>query len=353
MDDTTTMVREAVARLLRDSVTAHRTIELEALGIDSLVWDEFGALGLRGHDTGMGVDVQMAVLQEIGRAGALVPFAESEVLGRMLAEAVGLRHGEATLGVVPVTLTADRLADGGVKLHLTGTAVPWGRHAMRVLALCRIGSQGYVADIEGASLDWEMRANLAAEPRDTVRATAIQVPASQLHELQLPFDGLFRTGALCRTAAMVGALSTVLDLAVQYAQDRKQFGKPISQFQIIQSYLAEMAAEVCAAAVAHDVAVAGVMAGDGSGDIAVAKLRAGQAANTVAKLAHQIHGAIGMTREYSLHVWTRRLWAWREEFGNETHWSRELGRSIIDEGELAFWPRVAGTALSLSQKSNA
>ena len=58
-------------------------------------------------------------------------------------------------------------------------------------------------------------------------------------------------------------------------------------------------------------------------EVAIAKLRVGEAAGTGAAIAHQVHGAMGFTYEHSLHHSTRRLWAWREEFGNETL----LGRS--------------------------
>jgi len=355
MDDTTTMLRDAVSRLLKDHVTAHRTMELERAGIDAALWTRFAEMGLRGDGTGLGLDARMAVLQETGRAGALLPYAESEVLGRLLAEGAGLELGDATLTVMPGDVRAETLAGGGARLYLPGAPIPWGRHASHVLVRCVVGGQACVAAIEGPSLEWQAQANMAGEPRDGVLAASVVVPSSALHPLRelLDADWLQRTGALCRAASMVGALGTALELAIQYAQDRKQFGKPLSQFQVIQSYLAEMAAETCAAAVALDLATAGAVSGDGWGDVAVAKVRAGQAANTVARLAHQVHGAIGMTREYPLNVWTRRLWSWREEFGNESYWSGVLGRSVIDEGEGAFWPRMAGSTLPLATERRA
>ena len=75
-------------------------------------------------------------------------------------------------------------------------------------------------------------------------------------------------------------------------------------------------------------------------ETAAAKLRIGQAAHTLTALAHQVHGAIGFTEEYSLQLWTRRLWAWREEFGNETDWARELGSAVIALGPDAYWERI-------------
>jgi alkylation response protein AidB-like acyl-CoA dehydrogenase len=71
------------------------------------------------------------------------------------------------------------------------------------------------------------------------------------------------------------------------------------------------------------------------------KIRAGEAAGKVAEIAHQVHGAIGFTHEHSLHRLTRRLWSWRDEFGTESHWSRELGREVMSAGADALWPTMS------------
>jgi len=75
-------------------------------------------------------------------------------------------------------------------------------------------------------------------------------------------------------------------------------------------------------------------------EVAIAKLRVGEAAGSGAAIAHQVHGAMGFTYEHSLHHATRRLWAWREEFGNETHWATVLGRMVAARGADALWPLV-------------
>ena len=75
-------------------------------------------------------------------------------------------------------------------------------------------------------------------------------------------------------------------------------------------------------------------------DVAVAKVRVGEAASNGAAIAHQVHGAMGFTYEHSLHHATRRLWAWREEFGNETLWAGRLGRLITEHGADELWPFI-------------
>ncbi|MFN9544879.1 MAG: hypothetical protein ACK59B_17160, partial [Alphaproteobacteria bacterium] len=74
--------------------------------------------------------------------------------------------------------------------------------------------------------------------------------------------------------------------------------------------------------------------------VAVAKIRAGAAVAAGTSIAHQVHGAIGITREHSLHYATRRLWSWRAEFGAEAYWAEELVRSLAREGGAGFWPAL-------------
>jgi acyl-CoA dehydrogenase len=62
----------------------------------------------------------------------------------------------------------------------------------------------------------------------------------------------------------------------------------------------------------------------------------------VARLAHQVHGAIGFTQEYRLHHLTRRCWSWRDEAGTELEWSRVLGAGLVAGGGDALWESLTG-----------
>jgi alkylation response protein AidB-like acyl-CoA dehydrogenase len=142
---------------------------------------------------------------------------------------------------------------------------------------------------------------------------------------------LQRFGALFRAAQMAGAIEAALALSTRYANDRVQFGRPIAKFQAIQQQLALLAEQAAAASVAVESAAIAV---------AAAKIRAGEAAGKVAEIAHEVQRAIGFTHEHSLHRLTRRLWSWRDEFGTESHWSRELGRVVTAAGADALWPTI-------------
>jgi acyl-CoA dehydrogenase len=148
-------------------------------------------------------------------------------------------------------------------------------------------------------------------------------------------------GAAVRLQQMAGALEKILEQSVQYALDRSQFGRPIAKFQAVQHNLATFAGEVAAASAAADAAAEACSGEDiAVGEVAIAKVRAGEAAGTGAAIAHQVHGAMGFTYEHSLHHATRRLWAWREEFGNEAVWARRLGRMVAAHGADGLWPFI-------------
>lgn len=88
--------------------------------------------------------------------------------------------------------------------------------------------------------------------------------------------------------------------------------------------------------------------GDAGVEIAAAKLRANMAAGRGGAIAHQVHGAIGFTLEYPLNHLTRRLVAWRSEFGGERFWSARLGAWAIGVGASGLWPAITARGVKMS-----
>ncbi len=183
--------------------------------------------------------------------------------------------------------------------------------------------------------------NYAGEPWWLVEPEAAS-GGLQPYPRQCTFQDCQLFMALSRAALMAGAMAAALRLTIEYANTRVQFGRPLGKMPAVQHQLALMAEQVAASAVSVDFAThrwAGSAAREVSWRaVAAAKIRSGEAAGKVAEMAHQIHGAIGFTREYRLQDLTRRLWTWRDEAGNEAEWSQELGRRMIAGGTDNFWP---------------
>jgi acyl-CoA dehydrogenase len=233
-----------------------------------------------------------------------------------------------------------------VRLSGTATRVPWGARAARVAVLAETPDGRVVCSVDPRACAVQRRVNLAGEPRDTLDFDGVVVGAGEHAQapVALTADVLERRGALLRAAQIAGALTATLELSVAFAGERVQFGRPIAAFQAVGSLLALLAAESAAAVGAVDAALAAFAdGGDAANEVAAAKVRAGQAAGAGAEMAHQIHGAIGYTREHRLHLLTRRLWSWRDEYGSEAVWAQRLGHSALEAGGSGLWPLISGT----------
>jgi acyl-CoA dehydrogenase len=312
----------------------------------ALVPEEVGGVGLTMRDG-------LRLVRRAAWATLPVPLAETMVAASLWAEAGG-EVPEGTLSLAPVVHTdailAERAADGGWLLDGRAHRVPWGGSAGHLLLHARDGAgTPFLALVPRGTVGVkvEERRNLANEPRDRLSFRRVAVAAAAVRPAPAAWrDGFLAVGALMRAQQMVGAMERVLDHALRYASERRQFGRPLARFQAIQQMLADAAGHYAAAAAAADLALDGAGTGGmGAPDVfavAVAKSRAGEAAGAVAEIAHQVHGAMGFTQEHPLHHATRRLWSWRDEFGSESHWQAGIGRLVCADGGAALWPRLAG-----------
>jgi acyl-CoA dehydrogenase len=285
-----------------------------------------------------------AVLRVAGRHCVPVPLAETGMLAGWMLAASGLNLPRGALAAGPVRdvdrVTAERRG-GTWTLSGTLARVPWARIAHRLVLLAENSAGPIVACVDPARCRITTGQNLAGEPRDEVVLERVPAEAAAPAGSGVDHESLMLRGALARALMMAGALERALDLAVGYAQQRVQFGRKIGQFQAIQQEVARLGGET-AVAVAAALSAAGVMerGGDALLAVASAKIRAADAAREGALIAHQVHGAMGVTDEYALHHATLRLWAWREEFGNEAHWAMRLGGRIQEQGAERFWPTL-------------
>jgi acyl-CoA dehydrogenase len=149
---------------------------------------------------------------------------------------------------------------------------------------------------------------------------------------------------LTRLALMAGALARVYEIAIRYAAERRQFGRPIGSFQAVQQHLVTIAQQAALVGIAADATARR----PGGFEIAAGKLLANHAALTAGRAAHQVLGARGTTLEHPLGQLTSRLWAWRSEYGDEHCWSTRLGAAVAQAGADRLYPMITGGSLVVS-----
>jgi acyl-CoA dehydrogenase len=174
-------------------------------------------------------------------------------------------------------------------------------------------------------------ANLAGEARDRVTA---DLPLTQVEQAAAgaEVDAVLQRGALAQVVMAAGALAATAQITIDYTNERRQFGKPVASFQAVQQHLVIAAQSAVRAQMAADIAVRALARGELTIEIAAARVIVDDAIGLGTRAAHQAHGAMGVTREYPLHQLTRRLWAWRHEWGSTTQWRRQLGGQVIARG---------------------
>ena len=347
-DELQTLLADTCTRLFTDRVTPALIESAEKGQWPADLWQavEEGGLTLpqipEQHGGAGGTwDHAQVVLSAAGRFALPLPLAETMV-GAWLLSSAGL---DVPMGPITVAPTQPHdplsLRREGSAWTLSGTAsrVPWGRNAKHVVVLVESGGKPMVARVPGGAAKVEPDTNLAMEPRDTLTWSNAAVAAAGTSDGLQP-DSLWLAGAMARSAQMAGGLEFLLSQSVKYVSERKQFGKPLSAFQVIQQNLALLAGHTAAAGMAAQAAFHAMEKGDAAFEIACAKVRVGEAAGLGAGIAHQAHGAIGFTYEHTLHFVTRRLWSWRAEFGGEGHWAERLGREVAARGAQALWPML-------------
>ena len=331
-DETTRLIEQTADDLFAAEGGAARATLAAGSWPESL-WQTFAETGLAQaalpeEAGGAGLAAGLAVMRAAGRHAAPIPVAET-MIGTLLCHAAGIEAPAGPLSVYAPTMEQGDTDSAALQ------RVPWARFTS-VVAIASTGGRlalyRPVGVVEGT--------NLAGEPRDDV-TQGIPLSTAEVRSRAVDAPALM---ALARAAQLRGAMEQVLAMSLRYAREREQFGRPLTRFQAIQHHLAEIGGETAASGAAIDAAA---QAGTPFA-LAAAKARASQAAGVVARLAHQVHGAIGYTVEHDLHHWTTRLWAWRDEFGNEAHWWQVLGTQAARGGGAALWPTVvtAGRAVA-------
>ncbi len=343
LDDTAgAMLRETADRLFQAECDTATKRSADHGTWPAALWSAIEAAGLHralvpeaAGGFGVAIADALSLLKVAGAHAAPVPLAETMLASWLLANAgLDIPDGPMTAGPVRDGETVTLIeVNGGWHVSGTLTRVPWARDADHLVVLA--GSR--IALVGKESLAIEQGENVAREPRDTVRLDGRAIAAGRTGTT-LP--DLIAVGAAMRTQQIAGALTRVVAMTTQYAQDRVQFGRPLGKFQAVQQNLAVMAGQAAAAVAAADLAAEAVANGVKRLPIAAGKARAGEAAGIGAAIAHQVHGAIGFTFEHDLNFLTRRLWSWRDEFGKDSVWNSLVGRHMAKAGADNLWTEI-------------
>lgn len=313
------MFLEALEKVLADTVTSDAIRHIEAGESHDAVWqpiEEAGFLDLMLPEDQGGAALPLAelfpILECLGRHGMPLPVAQSIVARALVAGRTPVPSGRLTLA-----LHLQRPDKGGWRCP----QVPGGRSASHVLvpdgdALllldCASALREPVGDVRGqmADLSWQQ--------------------APSMVRLESGGQDLAPFAAALMAAQLSGAMQRCFDMALEQCNTRVQFGKSIGKFQALQQQLSVMAEHVLAAAIAAEAAFRSVGHAPSALAAAVAKSRTSEAASVVASTVHAVHGAIGMTDEYALGLFTRRLHDWRLAYGAEHVWNLQIGAQVLD-----------------------
>jgi len=273
-------------------------------GFDRGLWAELAALGTFGIAVaedlgGVGLGVIDAVLVHEALAGGLVP-------GPLVAAtlAAGLVDGVIDGSVVPALL--ERPAHGPVVVE----------HLRDADVLLVVDDEG-VAQVDAAGLG----GTLLAHPTDPITPVTLLEAVPEGERIAGPevAQAWRRLGSVLASAQLVGLSEATTSVAVEYAKERQQFGKPIGAFQGLKHLLADcfMRTEVARSAVwSAAVNIDEPEAGDIDRAVAAARLMAARAATENGKTGIQVHGGMGFTWEVVAHLYLKRAWVLETQFGN-------------------------------------
>ncbi len=315
--------------------------------------DGLGIAGLLVPESAGGLELGFieaaCVLQEIGRSVAPLPFFVTSILGvsllsnadandPIIAEVLaGINTGDVILSLVcgsidnplkPCGTRSDARATAESRFALDGTQathllVVLDGDGGTVLALVRADAPGVTITAE-VTLD--QTRPMAHVRLDSSPATVI-LDHAQLQQIAERFDTIASAGI---AQDMIGGAERVLEMSVEYAKDRHQFGRPIGSFQAIKHRLADMLVDVESAK--STALYAAFTISDGSDDQAIAaataKSTCGDAYFRVAAASIQVHGGIGFTWEHDAHLYFKRSKADQILFGNGPAQRRKLAHLL-------------------------
>jgi len=373
LSDEQRLLRESVDRLLADhyGFAQRRGYLAEPEGWSTALWSRYAEQGLLGlpfaeeyGGFGGGPIEIMLVMEAFGRVLVLEPYLATVVLGGTALRLAGseaqksailpqLAEGSMTLAFahserqarydLTDVLTTAKPTAGGWVLDGAKSVVAHGDGADRLIVSARIAGERDDPDGIGLFLV-DARANGVARRsypmRDGTRAAEISLSGVEVARNDvlgepgnaLPvIERVVAAGIAATSAEAVGAMEAMHAITLEYLKTRQQFGKPIGQNQVLQHRAAEM---LIALEQGRSMAMLAAMTVDEpdpverAHNIAMAKVGVGQASRFVAQNAIQLHGGIGMTEEYAVGHYFRRVMIIEHMFGDPAYHLSRLAERV-------------------------
>jgi alkylation response protein AidB-like acyl-CoA dehydrogenase len=370
------LLRSAARGFLDERVTPAvvRALWEDARGESDAIWKEMAGLGWLGlglpeawGGSGLGMVEAAVLLEELGRVAWPGPYLETALGARALAEAgseeqrrrwlPALAAGDAratvcflddgldwnpeaaTTKAEPASGRFGRAAAEAGSYRLSGTKrfVGWAQGADVLLIPAREAAGLSLFLVERRSADLRIRPAASMDPGTRWATVELDgVPVGPEARVGPPggaapiLAALLRAGAVGAAAGMLGCARRCLDQSVAYAKVREQFGQPVGSFQAVRHKCAEMLLLVENAHAATYYAAWALDAGAEDGEIAasVAKSYVGDAARQVCGDAIQVHGGIGFTWEFDLHLYVKRAKALEASYGDGDYHREEIARRV-------------------------
>jgi alkylation response protein AidB-like acyl-CoA dehydrogenase len=347
------MLRTMARDFLTDKLPKATVKEMEEseAGYSPELWKEMAGLGWMGlafPEKYGGSDMNfldLAILiEEMGRACLPGPYLSSVVLSGFTILDIGseeqkaeylpkIASGEKIFTLALTEPSASYDADGietkavaeGDNYVISGTKlfVPDANVAdyMLVVAKTDQGFTLFIVDAKSQGISHTVLKTIAEDKLCEVVFDKVKVPKTNIlgeaDKGWAEVEKIIQRAAVAKCCEMVGCIQQALDMTVEYAKDRKQYGRPIGSFQVIQHYCADMAIDVEGTRLSAYKAAWTLSEGlPCTEEVAIAKTWAGEACQRVMALAHQIHGAIGVTIDHDLQYYTRRAKAAEVSFGD-------------------------------------
>jgi acyl-CoA dehydrogenase len=312
------MFVEAIEKILQSHCTTTLVRQMEVDRRSGALWsaiEEGGFLELVAAEADGGAELTLPdlfpVFQTFGRYAVPLPIGQT-IVARTLLRADQIKPS----GMITLATSCQIEANGGIRCPF----VPHGAHADIVIA--PRGNELMLLPTASAQRD------PTGVPRSSTATLTWKDARGAVH-LSEPRTKLLSLAAALHAALLSGAMTTTFELTLQFCNDRIQFGRPLGKFQAVQHQLSVMAEHIAAASVAAEAAFSTRQTTPSIMSAAIAKSRASEAAVVTASTAHALHGAIGVTEEYDLQLFTRRLHEWRMAHGSENHWNKILGEHFM------------------------